>query len=262
MNYLKIFFFLVCFGIVSHFPLNAQQNKKFNPLTDDITQMVPPMSVLLDSAYAHDPALKFAQIQYRIDKGNLKTNKAQWTQNLGLQANVGYGTFDYLYNNNIGNSIPGQSQQQTITTKQNETQYGVGGFLRVPIYDLVNHRNQIRIAKDVMQQAQTLSETRKNEIQELVIKQYNDMVVKQRVLKIKSKYLETSRINMEMAEKAFVKGTISLDDYSRVSDIGSHTETDFETAKMDFISSYMIMEVMTGLNFNISNEIPQNNEGN
>jgi len=30
-------------------------------------------------------------------------------QDLGLQANVGYGTFDYLYNNNIG----GTSQQTT-----------------------------------------------------------------------------------------------------------------------------------------------------
>jgi outer membrane protein TolC len=262
MNYLKIFFLLGCFSLVLISPVNAQQKKNFNPLIDDISQMVPPMSVLLDSAYAHDPGLKFAKLQYSIDKGNLRTNQAQWTQNLGLQANVGYGTFDYLYNNNIGNSIPGQSQQQTITTKQNETQYGVGGFLRVPIYDLVNRKNQIRIAKDIMQQAQTLSDTRKTEIQELVIKQYNDMIVKQRILKIKSKYLETSRINTEMAEKAFVKGTISLDDYSRVSDIGSHTETDFESAKMDFISSYMIMEVMTGMNFNITNETPQNNEGN
>jgi outer membrane protein TolC len=126
----------------------------------------------------------------------------------------------------------------------------------------VNRKNEIRIAKEIMQQAQTLSDTRKTEIQELVIKQYNDMIVKQRILKIKSKYLETSRINTEMAEKAFVKGTISLDDYSRVSDIGSHTETDFETAKMDFIDSYMIMEVMTGMNFNITNETPRNNEGN
>jgi hypothetical protein len=65
-----------------------------------------------------------------------------------------------------------------------------------------------------------------------------------------------------MAEKGFVKGSISLDDYARVSEIGTRTETDYETAKMDFINSYMIMEVMTGMNFHLSNEILQNNEGN
>jgi hypothetical protein len=86
--------------------------------------------------------------------------------------------------------------------------------------------------------------------------------VKQRLLKIKSKYLETSRINTQMAERGFVKGTVSVDDYSRVSEIGTRTESDYESAKMDFINSYMIMEVITGMNFNIINEIPQNNEGN
>ena len=257
MNYFRIIFLLACFIIFLNNPGKAQQKKKFNPLTDDITQMVPPLSSLLDSAYAHDPALRFTRLQYDIDKGNLHSSQAQWTQDIGLQANGGYGTFDYLYNNTIG----GQTQQ-TTTLKQNETQYGVGGFIRLPLYDLVNRKNQIKIAKAVVQQAETLTETRKNEIQELVIKQYNDMIEKQQLLKIKSKYLETSRINTQMAEKGFVKGTISLDDYSRVSEIGSQTESDFETAKSDFINSYMIMEVMTGINFNITNEIPQNNESN
>jgi len=257
MNYLRMVLLLICLGFFITESGNAQQIRKFNPLTDDIAQLLPPMSALLDSAYAHDPGLKFTQLQYDIDKGNLHTNKAQWTQDLGLQANAGYGTFDYLYNNSVGGST-----QQTTTLNQSVTQYGVGGFLRLPLYDLVNRRNQIKIAKAVMQQAETLSDTRKNELRELVIRQYNDMVVKQRVLKIKSNYLETSRINTQMAEKGFVKGTVSVDDYSRVSEIGSRTETDFETAKMDFINSYMIMEVITGTKFNIINEIPQNNEGN
>jgi len=257
MNYYRMFFLLFCFGLILHLSGNAQKKKKFNPLTDDITQMLPPMSALLDSAFAHDPALKFTKLQYLIDKGNLRSVQSQWTQDLGFQANAGFGTFDYLYNNNLGGGT-----QQTTTLKQNETQYGVGGFFRLPLSDLVNRRNQVKIAKDVVQQAETLSAGRKNEIRELIIKQYNDMVVKQRLLKIKSKYLETTRINMEMAEKGFVKGSISLDDYSKVSEIGARTESDFETARMDFINSYMIMEVMTGMNFNLTNEIPKSNEGN
>ena len=96
-------------------------------MTDDITQMLPPMSALLDSAFTHDPGLKFTELQYLIDKGNLHTNQAQWTQDLGLQANAGYGTFDYLYNNNIGGT---DSANHHFKTK--ETQYGVGGFFRLP----------------------------------------------------------------------------------------------------------------------------------
>jgi outer membrane protein TolC len=236
---------------------NGQTRKKFNPLKDDISDMVPPLGVLIDSAFENDPGLKFAEMQVDIDKCNLKTEKSQWTQDLGLQANVGYGSFDYLYNNNIGGTT-----QQTTTLKQNETQYGVGGFFRLPLYDLVNHRNQVRQAKTVMAQAATLSDSRKNQIREDVIKQYNDMLVKQRQLKIKSKYLETARINMQMAEKGFVNGAISVDDYSRVSEIGARTETDFEAAKMDFVTAYMILEVLTGIKFNLTNEIQLKNESN
>jgi outer membrane protein TolC len=235
----------------------AQTQVRFNPLTDDISRIIPPMSVLLDSAYAHDPTLRFNELQYLINKGNLRTAQSQWTQDLGLQANAGYGTFDYLYSNSVGSST-----QQTTTLRQNETQYGVGAFVRLPLYDLVNRRNQIKIGKAVVDQAKALSDTRKNEIRELIITQYNDILTKQNLLKIKSKYLETSRINTQMAEKGFVKGTVSVDDYSRVSEIGSRTESDFETAKMDFINSYMIMEVITGMNFHIINEIPQTNESN
>lgn len=251
----RIIFLLVSIAVIVSTTCKAQQKRKFNPLTDDITQMIPSMSTLLDSAFAHDPGLKFTQLQYIINRGSLYNSQVQWTQDIGLQANVGYGTFDYLYNNSLG----GQSQQ-TTTLKQNETQYGLGGFIRLPLYDLVNRKSQIRTAKAVMEQAQTLSETRKNEIRELVIRQYNDIIEKQQILKIKSRYLETSRINTQMAEKGFVKGTITLDEYSRVSQIGSSTEADYETARTDFINSYMIMEVMTGINFNIINEIPQGNE--
>jgi outer membrane protein TolC len=257
MSYFRMYFLLLCFGLLLERNADAQQQKRFNPLTDDITQIMPPLATLLDSAFVHDPGLKFTELQYVIDKGNLHTSQAQWTQDLGLQANAGYGTFDYVYSNTAQTSTP-----QASTSRQSQSQYAVGGFLRLPLYDLVNRKNQIKMAKAVMEQSKTLSETRKNELRELVIKQYNDIIAKQRVLKIKSKYLETSRINTQMAEKGFVKGTVSVDDYSRVSEIGAHTETDFETAKMDFVSSYMIMEVITGMKFNITNYIPQENESN
>lgn len=92
------------------------------------------------------------------------------------------------------------------------------------------------------------------EIREQVIRQYNDVVVKQRLLRIKSRYLETSRINLQMAEKGFMNGTVTVDDYSQVSEIESRTESDFENTRMEFLTAYMILEEITGLTFNLYNE--------
>ena len=257
MKYIQLIVLVLGLMISVHDVVNGQPKRKFNPLKDDISEMVPPLNVLIDSAFENDPGLKFAHMQVIIDKSNLRTQRTQWTQDLGLQANAGYGTFDYLYSNSVGGTT-----QQTTTLKQNETQYGVGGFFRLPLSDLVNRHNQVKMAKVVVDQASTLAETRKNEIRELVIKQYNEMLVKQRQLKIKSKYLETARINMQMAEKGFVNGAITVDEYSRVSEIGARTETDFEAAKMDFVTAYMILEVQTGIKFNLTNEIQLKNESN
>ena len=257
----RTIFYVACITLMCHGMAIAQQKRKFNPVTDDITKFLPPMSVLLDSAYTHDQQLKFNQLQVDVDRGNLKTTQTLWTQDLGLQANVQYGT-GYFLNSSNGTSVPGTaSSQQTFSTTQNVTQYSLGAFWRFPVSDVVNRRNLIRINKTLIDQARALIESRKIEIQQLVIKQYNDIVSKQQVLRIKSQYLETTRINSQMAEKGFMKGSISLDDYARVSEIGTRTETDYETARIDFINSYMIMEVITGINFNISNEILRNNEG-
>ncbi|HTX88894.1 MAG TPA: TolC family protein [Bacteroidales bacterium] len=229
--------------------LQAQTGKPFDLLKDDITQVLPPLKVILDSALAYSPELKFSNLQLKINKGNLHTEQAQWSQNLGVQANIGYGTFDYIYNNTLGGTTPAN-----YTTRQSQYQYGVGGFFRLPFYDIANRRNSINIAKNQIAQAQTLIETQQNLVREQVIKQYYDMVSMQRQLMIQSKYLETARINMQMAEKSFTSGTITVDEYSRVSEIEARTESEYESIKVNFLSAYKTLEVMVGMNFNLNNE--------
>jgi outer membrane protein TolC len=226
----------------------AQPDKPFDLLKDDIMQVLPPLSALLDSAMVHDPELKFSILQLKINKGNLRTQQSQWTQNLGLQANVGYGTFDYIYNSTLGGTAPA-----SYTTRQSQTQYGVGGWFRLPFSDIFNRRNQVKIARTEVDQAQSLIENQQNLVKERIIKQYYDMVAMQRQLMIKSKYLETSRINMQMAEKSFMSGTITVDEYSRVSEIEARTESEFESIKVDFLSAYQTLEVMVGMKFNLNN---------
>jgi outer membrane protein TolC len=231
----------------------AQSGNLFDPLKDDISEKLPKLSVLIDSALAYNPALKFNNLQISVNQGNLKSTRSQWTQNFGVQANYGYGTFDYIYNNSLGSAQPG-----TYTLSQSLNQYGVGAFLRIPFSDVVNRRNLINVAKAEVQQAQSLVATQQAVVREQVIRQYNDLILKQRLLRIVSKYLETARINMQMAEKGFTNGTLTVDDYSRVSEISARTETEFETARMDFLTSYQILEETVGMKFNLYyNEIPK-----
>jgi outer membrane protein TolC len=234
----------------------AQSARSFNPLKDEISDMLPPLNVLLDSAYNHDPALKAGNFQVQIGVTSLKTSRAQWTRDLGLQANAGYGTFDYVYNNSGTGAV-----NQSYISRQNQYQYQVGGYLYLPLYTLANRRNEVRQAKLQIEQSRSELASQHNELQKQVIRQYNDMIARQRLLKIKSTYLETCKINMHVAEKSFLNGTITIDEYSRVSEIESRTESEYEIARMDFLTAYMTLEVMVGMKFNLSTEIPIKNEG-
>ena len=63
-----------------------------------------------------------------------------------------------------------------------------------------------------------------------------------------------------MADKEFQNGVIPVGEYSRISEIVSRAEVDFETAKTDYNTAYMILEELVGYKFNLNNTVNIINE--
>jgi outer membrane protein TolC len=149
------------------------------------------------------------------------------------------------------NTSEGQSPS-SIATRSNQTNYGIGGFIKFPLQDVLNRRNLIIQAQSELDQAESMAEAQRVELRELVIRQYNDVLLKQRLLKIRSKNLSTSKINMEMVEKEFQNGVVSVTEYARIFDIVARSESDFETARTDYITAYMLLEEIVGFKFSVT----------
>jgi len=230
----------------------AQDSKAFDLLYDDIESLLPPLETIIDSAISNSPYVKFRDLQIDVNGYKLKADRSLWMKNLGIQTDVRYGTFD----NFSTNTAEGQNPA-LIATRSNQLNYGAGAYIKLPLYDFMNRKNQIRLAKAEVDQAQNLSLVQRNEVRQLVIKQYNDLIIKSRILKIKLKYAETSKINMEMVEKEFLNGIIAVSEYARISESVSRTETDIETAKIDFRTAYMILEEIVGVKFNRTKKLNQ-----
>ena len=244
--------FLIClFMLLFQSPGIAQQGNGFDLLKDNIELILPPLETILDSALRKNPDVKFRDMQVVMDEHKLKAYKIDWTRNLGIQTDALYGTFDNI----SSNTTNGGSNPAMLTTRSSQLNYGAGAFIKIPLYDLFNRKNQNNLAKAEIEQAQNSSQSQRNAVRQIVIKQYNDLIVKQRLLKIKSKYVETARINMAMAEKQFLNGIINISEYSSVSEIVSRSEADFENSKMDFRTAYMLLEEIVGIKFNLTNKI-------
>jgi outer membrane protein TolC len=244
----KIVIYLVFLIIlILPFPGHAQETGKFDLMKDNIELMLPPIETIIDSAIANNPYVKFRDLQIDVNKNKLQANQTQWSRNLGLQADTRYGTFD----NFSTNTSEGQNPS-TYATRSSQWNYGVGAYIKFPLFDLISRKNQVNLAEFEVGQAQDMAQMQRNEVRQAVIKQYNELILKQRVLQNKSKYIETARINMEMAEKEFQNGVIPIPEYTRISEIVSKAELDFETAKVEYSNAYMILEELAGIKFNLN----------
>jgi outer membrane protein TolC len=222
----------------------------------DPANAFPPMRVMIDSAIKKNALVRYSDQEIDSKEYNLKSQQTSWTRNVGIQADTRYGTFD----NFSTNTAEGQNPS-ILATKTSQFNYGVGAYVKVPFYDIFNHKTQINQAKTELSQAISMAEAQRDEVTKMVIRQYNDLIMKQRLLRIKTQNLESSKINMEMGEKEFKSGVINLSEYVRISDIISRAESDYEAARADFITGYMLLEEITGIKFNIYN-LKQGNEGN
>ena len=162
---------------------------------------------------------------------------------MGVQADSRYGTFDNFSANDNGQFTT------LLNTTNKQFNYGFGVYMKLPIYDLLNRKNQLKQAKNEVEMARSLGEVQETEIRQMVIKQYQDALLRQRLIRIKAQNLGNARVNMEMVEKEFRNGIIPVSEYARISDIVYRAETDYELAKTEFITSKLLLEEIVGFKF-------------
>ncbi len=227
----------------------AQTEKEKDQINVEIGSLLPPLGILIDSALAHNPSVKIRDLQIMVNNCEVIAMRMEWMRNLGFQTTVQYGT----YNNFSSNSAEGQVTD-LLATKSSQTNYGIGGYVKFPLFDFVGRKNQINLSQFELEQARQMAEVQRNEVRQLVIKQYNDLILKHKLFRNKLKYRGTAQLSMEMAENEFKNGVISIGEYSRIAEIESRSDADYESARIDFITSYLILEEIVGEKFNVIDE--------
>lgn len=229
----------------------AQSSKESDLMKIEIESVLAPLGNLIDSAISHNPYVRFRDLQIIVNKCKYNADRSQWLRNVGVQADIRHGTFD----NFSTNTSEGQNPS-LFATRSSQTNYGVGAYIKFPLYDFVNRKNQMNLSHTELKQAESMAEVQRDEVRQLVIRQYQELILKQKLIRSKSKYFETAKVSMAMAEKEFQNGVIPVGEYSRVSEIVNRADDDFETARINFITSYLILEEIVGIKFNLNNLEP------
>lgn len=214
------------------------QNKN---LTGDGVQstLIPPLGVLLDSAYQHSPALHGQETMIKMREFQVKSQKLDWTKNIEGFSEWRYGSFDYVTISQSG---------ATIGTDQNvSNRFNVGTRIMLNGLDLINHGRKVKIAKEQLKYEEFKFNEMKQMIAREVIKLWNMLITFERIIDLKAKHQTTQKINLQVAEKQFVSGEITIDELSRVSEVMHNADEEFELTKQQFREAYMLLEEIVGV---------------
>jgi len=224
----------------------AQENDSIASISsvESYRLLIPNLEILIDSALANNGMLGYRKNEIEVKQANLKSKRRNWTRNFGVQADTRYGTFD-----NFSNNINGPNTVTLASTTQ-QTNYGIGLYLKIPVFDILNRNSDIKQAKSELSQAKNLVKFQEDEIKETVIRYYEDLILRQNILEIQAINLSDAKVNMEMAKKEFTNGQIEIYEYIRISDITSGVAKEFQKAKSDLIVAKKLLENLTGLMIN------------
>lgn len=219
----------------------------FNPIIDDITQRIPPLETLIDSAIANSPYLKNRNNLVARREYELLSTKRNILNSISFGGSTSYGK-------NTLNTIDDLllSSQSSSSARFS---YSVSLSIKVSLLSLINRSNELNISRKVLEESMNSREEYIFELKKSVIFQYNDIILKQRLLKVASDNMLTSQMRMVMVEKKFLNNQITLEDVARMMEWHSNAQTAYEVAIIELMNSYTLLELTCGLKFNVMNKI-------
>lgn len=204
---------------------------------------IPSLKLVIDSVLSRNAMLKFRKQHVGVKESTLASEKIYWTRNFGIQGDTRYGNL-----NNFSTNADGQLNTSTSTTTR-QFNYSIGFYVKIPIFDVLNRKNQLGLARLEVEEAKSMAQFQEDEIRQTVIRLYQELILKQNVLKIRSKSLSDGKINMQMVEKEFRNGIVPVSEYVRITSITSELEVGYEVAKSEFIAVKKLLEDMAGFTF-------------
>jgi len=240
---LRIFFLVFLIPVC----LCAQEFSNIPSQKDDIIKMLPPLRDLIDSAERKSPLLKMVEADLVIQKLKTISSKREWMRNIGFEASVryGYGLLDnFVISQNFGSDLYYQNV---------ETRYNMGVFLKIPLSNVYD-RSSTKITIKEQEKAKYQLEKTLNELRQLIIVQYNNVVKAHRTLSLRTESLALYQIQAERAEKDYMNGQINISEYARLKEMLTVSLMNLEENKIEFITALQLLQEAVGVKIELKQQ--------
>lgn len=239
-------FLLIVLTVLLYHITVAQRpgDASFDPLSDNITDYLPPLEALLDSAVSNAPQVTYEKMRTDYYRYEVKSAKRAYMEHFYFEPELNYGQYYFNDKDEL------TRLDRFYLTQSHRWNFNFAFAIRFPLTSIVDRRNRINKQKKWVEISMAQQEINRQEVRANVIELYNTLVQQQRILKINNDYQHYTKIQMEMAENEFVNGQISTAEITRLKEIATRGAIEYEKAKAEFETAYDLLQNLVGMKFN------------
>jgi outer membrane protein TolC len=242
INVLRLFKAFLLIVLLAPLSLDAQTFGRSNTKTNidsliiDLADYLPPLNLLIDTAVAKSPQIKYYAERQKMFEYEMSMNKKKWMEGVKFSAN-------YLSGDNS------LSDGALALTGYN---YGVS--MQIPLSTFFGQRDQAKMAQAASDGENANKELAILEIRREVEETYSRLFMLRDLIKEATDAKESSQFIYEQAEAAYVRGQVSLDELGQNADLRSKWATNYITLKTNFYDTYRQLERLVGVPFSKFNK--------
>ncbi len=210
---------------------------------NDISKSLPVLDSLIFKAKENSPRLKFFDADFDYWDGTVDLEKKAWLNNVNIEAAYGYGIFDNLSNEQLAGGP--SANLALISTEQ--SRYTVGASIKLPLAAVFNRGRKIKNAEAEAQKSRYQKDYAIWELEQLIVRQYNDLIKAHRLLFISNSVVETYKVQSIRAEKDFANAIINVSEYTRLQQMLNQSISSFESQRSEFLIALKSLEGTVGI---------------
>ncbi len=219
----------------------------FNPITDNIVKRLPPLNALIDSAAFNSPDMHYQDLKAQYYYYEQLSAQRAWLEHFSLNLDLNFGKWNFWDKDEF------TKLNRYYRSQSFRDNYAVGFYIRFPLATFFDRRNRIKKQKKWIEISLTQKEINRRFLAKEVIEYYNNLVQYQNYIRIYNDYQNFTMMQMRMAQNEFLNGEISTAEYTRLKEIQTRGAINFQQAIAEFNKEYQLLEVATGMKFNLIN---------
>jgi len=237
---------LILFFCLASVKSQSIQNIDLDKDSLSLNQRIPSVDVFIQSALKKSPFMKISDVEAQQILEKIKIEKKSWSDYLSVDGNVRYG----LSNQLIISGQTGVSTDYSATTANQQLTYYGGLSLKIPLSNLLNKKNQLKILNNNLNETKCKKEQTELEVTNIVIDEYYKLIRLYQIYQMNINMLQTLKISNMKAQKDIASGLIEINDYLSIITSNGKAEEIYYNAKNDYYAQYRKIQVLTGLNLN------------